>query len=196
MNRLAKMLAKLYPKCWRSRYEAEFEALLDEVKQSWRGALDILKGAISMQLRMWSSGKIVGVGAVAGLIVGLGCWLVMPNQYASLALVRIPACCDASTADGRERLDSLMRFLLSRSTLSTMSQVHGLYPVELKKMPLEEVLQKMKQGIQIRPATLGELSSRRAFQAIQIEFVYPDAALAQRRQRSGGALQLGSTGSR
>jgi len=72
---------RLYPSTWRNRYEAEFAALLEDVDPSWRTSLDILKGAIAMQLRTASFGRIVALTGLVGLMFGPGIWFVMPDQY-------------------------------------------------------------------------------------------------------------------
>ena len=43
-------LLRLYPPAWRERYEAEFEALLQERPIRWRGSIDLLLGAIDARL--------------------------------------------------------------------------------------------------------------------------------------------------
>jgi hypothetical protein len=83
MNRWMKLFARLYPASWRNRYEGEFTALIEHVNPSWRTSLDILRGALAMQLRMFTFGKIVAVTGLAGLLSGLCAWLAIPNQYAS-----------------------------------------------------------------------------------------------------------------
>jgi hypothetical protein len=67
------MAARLYPRVWRERYGDEFEALLDDVRPTWRDAGDILAGAVKVHLTTGSSYlKFAGVMAVFGLI-----WVVL-----------------------------------------------------------------------------------------------------------------------
>jgi len=50
MKRAMKLLARLYPSSWRERYGAEFEALLEDTNPSAWDAIDVLWGALKMQL--------------------------------------------------------------------------------------------------------------------------------------------------
>ena len=71
MRRLTRFLTRLYPAAWRKRYEAELDALLEDVKPGWRPLLDILRGAVVMQLRAGSFWRIVAISGLAGLLIGL-----------------------------------------------------------------------------------------------------------------------------
>jgi hypothetical protein len=53
MKQLIRFIAKMYPAPWRDRYGEEFEALLDDSGVSSRIALDVLSGAVVMQVRRW-----------------------------------------------------------------------------------------------------------------------------------------------
>ncbi len=67
MKRLIRLAAKLYPGPWRDRYGEEFEALLDQAGTDGRIALNVLAGALLMQVRRWQKGGIVvlvGLSAV------------------------------------------------------------------------------------------------------------------------------------
>ena len=82
MSRLMRLLARLYPASWRSRYEAEFDALLEDVKPGWGALFDILQGAAVTQVRTGSVVKIAiftAVMGLAGLLIGLAVSVGMPE---------------------------------------------------------------------------------------------------------------------
>ena len=43
--------AYLYPRAWRERYGEEFEALLEQVDAGWGPFADVVRGALSMQIK-------------------------------------------------------------------------------------------------------------------------------------------------
>jgi hypothetical protein len=51
-NRIRLWLVQLYPTSWRSRYEAEFSALLEECMNSPLVVLDVVMGAIDAHLHL------------------------------------------------------------------------------------------------------------------------------------------------
>jgi hypothetical protein len=46
MKRLARKLARLYPRAWRTRYGREFDALLEDADLTWGDLLNVLAGAL------------------------------------------------------------------------------------------------------------------------------------------------------
>jgi hypothetical protein len=64
VSRILLLLARLYPRSWKQRYGEEFEALLEDVNPRWWDALDVLKGAATMQITRW---MVVGT-AFAGMV--------------------------------------------------------------------------------------------------------------------------------
>jgi hypothetical protein len=90
MNWLRTFLVRLYPRVWRERYEAEFAALLEDVKPSWGTTLDILRGGLALQ-RTANFGMIVAGLGLAGLAAGLGVWRAMPAQFVSQVTLQVQA---------------------------------------------------------------------------------------------------------
>jgi hypothetical protein len=127
MSRLVKLLVRLYPFSWRNRYEAEFEALLEDVPPTWRGSVDILKEAVAMQLRRMS---VVAFGGLAGLLLGLCVFLAIPNTYVSKSLIVLER--QSTNRKGyTDRVRIMAVNVLSRSTLATLIHTYQLYPTEL-----------------------------------------------------------------
>ena len=67
MKRWISLAARLYPRSWRARYGAEFEALVKDAEPVWSDLFDVVRGAVVMQMRTISSYlKLAGAVAVAG----------------------------------------------------------------------------------------------------------------------------------
>jgi len=131
-----------------------------------------------MQMRRMS---LVAFGGLAGLLLGLCVFLATPNTYVSKSVIRF----DPQPANQKEAIDlgrPKIEELLSRPTLTTLIVNYHLYTSDLGKMPLEEVLEKMKQSIRISPVFIGggKSSNKGPFFGAQVEFAYRDPAVAQR----------------
>src|SRR6187455_2224725 len=99
MGRMARCAARLYPKWWRERYGDEFDALLDDAQPGLRGALNIAKGALAMQMTILSAKRILLVGSAVGLLSGAVIGLMLTPQYASTAVLGI--------SDGETRQEAI-----------------------------------------------------------------------------------------
>ena len=66
MKSWIRLMARLYPKSWRQRYGAEFDALLDDAKPTWRDGFDVLRRALDMHMKAWNFPKLA-VSAVCGV---------------------------------------------------------------------------------------------------------------------------------
>ncbi len=79
MKLLIRFAARLYPRSWRERYGAEFDALLDDLGANPRIALNVLTAAINMQvLRLKKIASAVLLGAAA---LCLASWQVGQRPY-------------------------------------------------------------------------------------------------------------------
>jgi uncharacterized protein involved in exopolysaccharide biosynthesis len=135
--------ARLYPAAWRRRYGAEFGALLEESGGGWIAVVDVLKGALAMQIRSWSVWRFVAVCAVIGAAVaGIASWR-MPQRYVSEAVLRV----DANDPMTRELLGRISQEVLSRTTLTTMISSHGLYNTDRTHVPIEDNIRDMRARI-------------------------------------------------
>jgi hypothetical protein len=68
-KQIIRWVARLYPRPWRDRYGEEFDALLDDAPAGASAAIDILLGAIRMQIRTWTTAVSLALLAVASLAV-------------------------------------------------------------------------------------------------------------------------------
>lgn len=66
-------LLRLYPRRWRARYGQEMEALLEARPVSWRGRLDLVRGAIDAWIHPPTRSRTPAVAA----LVGGGLWTVV-----------------------------------------------------------------------------------------------------------------------
>jgi hypothetical protein len=89
MNRLFRLAVRLYPSSWRQRYAREFEALLEDVQPGWRELIDVISGALTMQIK--TLGAIPVLCALAGAIVGGIVALRTPEVFASSATIGLKA---------------------------------------------------------------------------------------------------------
>jgi len=89
MRALMRAAARLYPRRWRARYAREFDALLEDVEPGWRGLLNVVYGAVIMQVKR--AGVVAGVCAVIGAVISGAASLLMPETYASSATLRLPS---------------------------------------------------------------------------------------------------------
>jgi LPS O-antigen subunit length determinant protein (WzzB/FepE family) len=168
-----KRLILLYPKAWRNRYEREFVALLEDVPASWTTLFDVLGGALKMQMKIWSSWKIVAAFAIAGLLFAIGSALMIPNRYVSMAIIK--------TGDvGPENLANNVDRIESRGNLARLINEEDLYQSERTREPIEDIIQQMRQK-DIRVASVKSRTGEAG--VISISFASPDAAQAQRATR-------------
>lgn len=89
MRSLLRAAARLYPTRWRARYSDEFEALLDQLEPSWRAALDVVCGAMTMQIHR-PGVLIILCGLMGATLVG-SMSLRLPDAYSSSATLRLPS---------------------------------------------------------------------------------------------------------
>jgi uncharacterized protein involved in exopolysaccharide biosynthesis len=185
MDRLTKLASKLYPRWWRQRYGDEFAALLEDARPGPSGTLDILKGALIMQLASPSSWKPLVVCAALGTVIAVAATFLMTPLYASNAAISIRPPQDSAQAkvgtqsiDIVDALNGLSNKVLSRAALLNVIRTSNLYPEERNSMPFEDVLVKMKRDIRISAAPV--IVQGRAVPAFELTFQHPDRAVAQK----------------
>jgi len=173
MKRTMRFLARLYPSSWRERYGAEFDALLEDAKPSVRDAFDVFWGALKIQMTTWSFGRITLAGSLAGILVAAAISFALPVHYVSqtLLIVSLGDGLTSTGESGRRLVSNLARDVISREYLASLIQEHNLYPRERARMPLNDVIDKMKRDI-----TLEAIPHTQWF---LVRFAYSDAHLAQ-----------------
>jgi hypothetical protein len=110
MKRLMRTFARWYP-AWRRRYGDEFEALLEDSGATWRGALDVLRGALMMHLNTRSSIKIVVLATLIGLVVGAAASFLTPAGYSAgvAFLITVP-----KGGNAGQRMNTLMQLAFDK----------------------------------------------------------------------------------
>ena len=147
MKRVIRAAAWLYPKLWRQRYGDEFEALIEEAGADWRSLADVFLEAIKMRFTHWNFTRLTLVLAVGGAMIAAAVSFAVPNRWESQTVLRL---------DGADPATSLGRMLIqveSRPALTTVITDHDLYHAERQRMPLEDVIEKMKENIVVRPVS-------------------------------------------
>jgi len=166
MKALARILVLLYSPAWRARYGEELEALIEDAGARWTDCFDLLKGALMSHLRVKSWVTAMVVCAAAGLAVAAGIALQAPARYIARSELVLAG------SDPYQRSAELRNAesqVLSRSRLNEMVQRDGLYPAEREKLPLEDVVQRMREK---------DLSVVPSGARVNVTFTYPGAASA------------------
>jgi uncharacterized protein involved in exopolysaccharide biosynthesis len=172
MRRIVRFLARLYPKSWRKRYGAEFDALLEDATPSPRDAFDVSWGAFKMQMTTWSFSRITLACTVAGVLVAAAVYFAMPVHYLSQSFIVV------TPADGAtHQMINLQRTILSQGSLTSIIQKHNLYPRERARMPLDDVIERMRSNIILHPNP--PVPWDRDTVTFRIEFDYSDPRVAQ-----------------
>ncbi|MEX2263982.1 MAG: GNVR domain-containing protein [Bryobacteraceae bacterium] len=142
-----------------------------------RRPLDV-EDYIDIARRHW--GWIAGP-AFASLVIAVVVAFLWPNTYVSYAVMRItpaqiPERIVASNFNSQmaERLNSLRQDVTSRESLIAIIQKHNLYASELKKRPMEDVVEEMRNKIDINIATTGRGNQKMVGSAFHVSFAYHD----------------------
>jgi LPS O-antigen subunit length determinant protein (WzzB/FepE family) len=177
MRQLIHWTARLYPAAWRERYGEELDALVEDIQPQWEDLFNVLLGALRMQMTTRNSLKILAAATLAGALVAGVFAFRTPDRYVSTAVVRI-APADSDRQRALDRLGELQQEVLSRTSLAQIIQqpALNLYPEDRKRVPLEDVVENMRNKalrIQAAPAQNGGVP------AFLISFEYPDKFKAQ-----------------
>lgn len=118
----------------------------------------------------------------AGLVVSTVVAFLLPNTYVSRALIRIvpqqiSLIQNVSAQDMLDRISGLTQVIKSRTSLISMINNDGLYKSELKSEPLEDVVNKMKEAIQLVPVGVATAQGKGS-PAMEVTFKYRDRLLA------------------
>jgi hypothetical protein len=153
MKRLMRLAARLYPKAWRERYGVEFASLLEDLKPDLGMSLDIVKGALLMQMTSGTWSRILAVSGMLGALAAFGTSFAMPRKYVSQAVVKItptPSPSQPAAAVDQEvtgHINSMSQVILRRAGLVTIINEHSLYKMERSRIPMEVVLELMRKNI-------------------------------------------------
>jgi uncharacterized protein involved in exopolysaccharide biosynthesis len=181
MKRILRFLARLYPPSWRKRYGAEFEALLEDATPSARDAFDVFWGALKMQMTTWSLGRIMLSCSVAGILVAVAVSLALPVHYLSQTVLNLQP--DEVSKPTGQSASSLLNLVESnafnREFLTSVILEHNLYPHERARMPLDDVIDKMKRNITLEATPYASPAHPDTLTFV-VQFDYFDAHVAER----------------
>jgi uncharacterized protein involved in exopolysaccharide biosynthesis len=183
MKRWIRFVARLYPASWRRRYGVEFDALLEDAGSDGRAFLDVMKGALAMQIRTWNVARTLAITGVMGALVALGISFAMPRRYVSTAVVEIipqlrlgrPA--SAPYQAENDYMNRLAQRVLSRKALTNTIGTFELYRAERARMPIDDVIEIMRKRISIAPIRPAEDKNATAI-GVSIQFASDDPVTA------------------
>ncbi len=127
----------------------------------------------------------------AALVIAVVTAYLWPDTYVSQATIKVvpqqlPENFVQSTVNQQisDRINAMAQSILSRSTLTTIVQTYGLYPRERSRLPIEDVVEKMRKDITlgsvVSMGAMGNASGRPGTTAFQIQFAYENRNLAQK----------------
>ena len=184
MKRFILLIARLYPRSWREEFGEEFDAVLDDVKPSWRVFANILGGAIMMQIATGTNWlKLAAATAVVGAIAALGMSYRVAPRYVSSAAISVtpqpdpvrPVSPQVLKERAAEHVAEMEAEILSRWRLFQIVRSLDLYQAERKREPPEDVIEQMRHDLRIQARS----SEDDGATVVSISFDYPDQVKAQ-----------------
>ncbi len=185
MKRITRFLARLYPSTWRNRYGAEFDQLLEDTKPTGHDAVDVLKGAVKMQVTTGTFMKTLFAFAMAGALAAVAISFAMPVRYQSIGAITVVPTADTAviqTPSARNQviwneIQELKQRIVNPRSLTAIIQQRNLYPYERARMPVDDVIALMAKNIVVRP--IPSSATNHQVSAFVIEFNYSDGLKAQ-----------------
>ena len=108
---------------------------------------------------------LVLIGAVAGL----GASSILPRTYTSAARLFI----EAHRGGARDWINEVTQYVLSRRSLRGIIEAEGLYKRELERLPMDDLIEKMRRDFQIE--WIGQAGTVRE---VRVSFQHEDGAAA------------------
>jgi hypothetical protein len=164
MKYLMRTFASWYPAAWRRRYGEELEALLEDSGATWRGAWDVLRGALMMHLNTRSSVKTVAVATLIGLLFGAGACFLAPSGYSAEVAFQLTV---PKGGNAGQRMNALMQSAFDK----------------------DQSLQALRPGIRIQPLRRVPASNSQWFPGgdstdFSVEVRHTDRSLAEKAART------------
>jgi hypothetical protein len=170
----------LYPPAWRDRYGAEFVALLEDVGPGWRVFWNVVRGAIEMQMNLWTFPRMTAACGLLGAILALAVAYQIEDRYVSCTVLRVNlAGGDPRDVATEKWVEQMRPAVLTRNVLWGIitNPARDLYKRERQREPLEDIVRSMAtRDIQITPLRGG---NGRTNNAILLGFTYSDPRMAQ-----------------
>lgn len=135
---------------------------------------------IARRHRSWILGP-----AFAGLVLAVATAFLWPDSYRASGMIRVVPpkvpnrLIQTNISEAMsQRVATIYQDIISRGTLTNLIQTHNLYPEDRKRLPLEDVIEKMRTAIDV-----GQMSGMRRSDsgtAYRVSFSYSDKRIAQK----------------
>ncbi|HWB31888.1 MAG TPA: hypothetical protein VG714_01820 [Acidobacteriaceae bacterium] len=194
MNRIAKLVSRMYPSAWRARYGEELEGLMEDKSLRAADIFDVFWSALKMRLTSRSFVRIVLPCAVMGALVGASIAMYTPNLYSSRSAIVLSARNSAepnqpvafNAGPNDPRIVALFEdFFSDHAAMKSIVLRHDLYPLERRELSMSDVVRKMQRAIRVLPLSRQVQRDAKAASAppdefaFALQFDYPDPHLAQ-----------------
>jgi polysaccharide chain length determinant protein (PEP-CTERM system associated) len=137
---------------------------------------------IARRHRAWILGP-----AFLGLVLGVITAFLWEDSYIARGKIRItPPQVPARLVPGNvgedltARINAIAQEILTRSNLQNLIQTYNLYPDDRKRLPMEDVIDRMRRAIGIDAIESAGRSGAPRFQVFTVSFIYSDRRLAQK----------------
>ncbi|MFO0282960.1 MAG: GumC family protein [Acidobacteriota bacterium] len=125
--------------------------------------------------------------SLAGLVIGVVIAFLWPDTFVSSATIRVlpPQVPEGLLSmplsmDMSQRVNQMTQSILSRATLTNIINTHALYPKERKRLPLEDIIESMRnKAIEVRMIG-GSPGSQSKTVAFNVTFKYENRVIAQK----------------
>lgn len=125
--------------------------------------------------------------SLAGLVIGVVIAFLWPDTFVSSATIRVlpPQVPEGLlsmplSVDMSQRVNQMTQSILSRATLTNIINTHALYPKERKRLPLEDIIESMRnKAIEVRMIG-GSPGSQSKTVAFTVTFKYESRVIAQK----------------
>jgi polysaccharide chain length determinant protein (PEP-CTERM system associated) len=130
-------------------------------------------------------GWILGF-AFLGLVVGVVTAYLWPDSYRAAGTIRLvppqvpnKLISTNVSQDMADRINTVYQNILQRPYLTSLIKQHNLYPDDVKRLPMEDVVEKMRKDIAVgRPQILAAIGGRDRGAAFEVSYSYEDRRLA------------------
>lgn len=137
---------------------------------------------VARRQRTWILGP-----AFLGLVIGVITAFLWEDSYVARGKIRItPPQVPARLVPGNvgeemtARINAIAQEIITRSSLQNLIQTYNLYPEDRKRLPMEDVIDRMRKSIGIDNIESYSRSGAPRYHVFGVSFVYSDRRLAQR----------------
>jgi hypothetical protein len=186
-GRLIRFAASLYPAWWRARYGVEFAALLEDVNPGAATVVNIVRGALLMQLNRMDLARSASASLLVGVVVAGAALFATPRHFASTLSIEWDATHETAWP-GATAPDALG---FTDTNLAQVIEKLGLYPEERGSRPATEIVNLFRRNISVtRAAPAGQDGPQAQTSAgaagfrdrglVNLSFTHPDGPTAEK----------------